>query len=105
MPRSTQKPTEQEEQMNEEVEEVVESEPIAENAHCILCESGVMRRTIIKPYNQAAGIILLIVGLVFLVLGPLGLVGLAMAFVGLYFLLAKKDVWLCEKCDAIVERR
>ena len=79
--------------------------PVAETTRCILCGDGVMKRATVKSYNQTTGIVLLIVGLVFLFLGPLGLLGLIMAFIGLYFLVAKRDVWLCDKCDAIIERR
>jgi len=79
--------------------------PVAEATHCILCEDGVMKRATIKSYNQTVGVVLFIVGLVFLFLGPLGLLGVIMVFIGLYFLAAKRDVWLCDKCDAIIERR
>jgi len=79
--------------------------PAAETIRCILCEGGVMKRAAIKPYNQTTGIVLLIVGLMCLFLGPLGLAGLALALIGLYFLFARKGVWLCEKCDAVIERR
>jgi hypothetical protein len=77
----------------------------SQTIRCILCEGGVMKRAAIKPYSQTAGIALLVVGSLSLFLGPLGVIGLALALIGLYFLITKKDVWLCEKCDAVIERR
>lgn len=77
---------------------------VLESVPCRLCETGTMRRAIIKPYNVNAGIALVLLGMLFLLTGVLGLIGLIAFVVGAYFILAKKDVWLCDKCGAIVGR-
>jgi hypothetical protein len=89
---------------------VVEAGSAGENAqqaqavHCLLCEQGVMKRATIRPYNQLLGYFSLIVGLMFFLLGPFAPLGMVLVFVALYLILSKKDVWLCDKCGAMVER-
>ncbi|HUT25616.1 MAG TPA: hypothetical protein VM492_14830 [Sumerlaeia bacterium] len=78
--------------------------PDVETMPCRLCEGGAMRRAAIKPYNVNAAIALLVVGGLCLVTGVLSLIGLVLVLMGGYFALAKKDVWLCDRCNAMVER-
>ena len=75
-----------------------------DSVRCKLCDDGIMMRAVIKPYNVNVGIALGIMGVLCLITGVLALIGLIMLLIGLYFILAKKEVWLCEKCQAMVER-
>jgi len=78
--------------------------PVVESVHCRLCDGGTMRRALIKPYNLNVGIVLIVAGLLCLATGVLAFLGLLAFLFGIYFVWAKKDVWLCDKCGAIVER-
>jgi hypothetical protein len=78
--------------------------PAVETIPCRLCEGGVMRRAAIKPYNVNVGIALVVVGVLCLFAGVLSLIGLIMLLTGGYLIIAKKDVWLCDRCSAMVER-
>jgi hypothetical protein len=71
---------------------------------CRLCGDGQMRRAVIKPYNVNLGVALLVMGFLCLLTGILSLPGLLMLLAGGYFVLVKKDVWLCDTCASIVER-
>ena len=71
---------------------------------CKLCGDGTMRQAVIRPYNQNVGIALAVIGVLCLVTGVLAGLGLLMAMFGAYFIAAKKKTWLCDNCDAIVER-
>ena len=84
--------------------EKIAKEPVLESIECRVCSGGNMHRAVIKPYNQNVGIILIIGGLLGLVTGVLAFLGLIALLVGISFMTAKKDVWLCDKCRAIVER-
>lgn len=77
---------------------------VLETIPCKLCDGGVMRRATIKPYSLNAGIALLVVGVVCILTGVLALLGFFMVLGGVYFIVAKKPVWLCDKCESIVER-
>jgi len=90
--------------MSEEVKRGQAESGHVESIQCKLCESGEMRRAIIKPYNLNVGIAMLVAGAACLVTGILSLLGLIAILAGGYFVLARKDVWLCDKCKAIVER-
>ncbi len=80
------------------------AELVVETVPCPLCQAGVMRRAVIKPYNLNAGIVLVLFGLLALFTGVLAVFGLIALLTGIFFLTARKEVWLCDKCRAIVER-
>lgn len=96
-------PTATVDQEQEPVGETV-VEAVIDVVKCRLCEEGMMKRAIIKPYNINMAFALTIMGFLCVIFAVLALPGLVMLFVGIYFLLAKKDVWLCAKCGAMVER-
>ena len=87
-----------------EQEETTTVESVVESVQCHVCSSGVMRRASIKIYNLNLGIVLILGGLLCVGTGMLTFVGLIALLLGIYFMSAKKDVWLCDKCGAIVDR-
>ncbi len=87
-----------------ETEKTTMAEPTVESVQCHVCSGGVMRRTSIKIYNLNLGIVLILGGLLCVGTGILTFFGLIALLIGIYFLSAKKGVWLCDKCGAIVDR-
>lgn len=80
------------------------AESVVESVQCHVCDGGVMRRASIKIYNLNLGIVLILGGLLCVGTGMLTFIGLIALLVGIYFMSAKKDVWLCDKCGSIVDR-
>lgn len=78
--------------------------PLVEIATCRLCENGVMKRALIKPYKTRGGMLLLVVGALSLVTTVLSFIGLVLLVLGAYLILARREVWRCDTCGAMVER-
>lgn len=75
-----------------------------EDVRCTLCSDGVLKPSVIKPYNVNICVVMMIVGVLLMITGVLALIGFIVVLVGACFVLAKKDVWLCNKCGAMVKR-
>ncbi|HIJ65926.1 MAG TPA: hypothetical protein HPP77_08230 [Candidatus Hydrogenedentes bacterium] len=75
-----------------------------ERIPCRLCSRGTMRWAVIKPYNLNVGIAMMVAGFLCLITGLLSLLGLILLLIGGYLVWARKAVWLCDHCGAIVER-
>lgn len=71
---------------------------------CTVCDEGLMKVGVIRPYNASIAVVLLAVGVLCLAIGVLAPMGLVLILLGIYFVLARKKVWRCERCGAIVER-
>lgn len=71
---------------------------------CRLCESGVMKQALIRPYKTRGGISLLVIGTLSLVTTVLSFIGLVLLVLGAYLILARREVWRCDKCGAMVRR-
>lgn len=78
--------------------------PLVEIVTCRSCESGVMKRAQIRPYKSGGGILFLVVGTVILMTAMFLFIGLVLLGVGAYLILAKREVWCCDKCGAMVEQ-
>jgi hypothetical protein len=88
----------------EQMEEARPQTAEVEDVRCTLCSDGVLKPSVIKPYNVHMGVVMIIVGALLIVTGVLTLIGFIAVLVGVCFVLAKKDVWLCNKCGAMVKR-
>ncbi len=71
---------------------------------CTVCNEGTMKVGVIRPYNTSVAVVFLAVGAGCLAMGVLAPAGLVLVLLGLYFAMARKKVWRCERCGAIVER-
>ena len=78
--------------------------PLVEIVTCRLCKSGVMKQALIRPYKTRGGIVLLVLGSLSLLTALLSLIGLVLLVLGAYLILARREVWRCDKCGAMVER-
>ncbi len=78
--------------------------PLVEIVTCRLCESGVMKQALIRPYKTRGGISLLALGILSLATAVLSFIGLVLLVLGAYLILARREVWRCDKCGAMVER-
>lgn len=81
----------------------VENNAIRTDVLCKAC-GGRMKKAIVAKHSKKFGTILLASGIgcsLFFV----GLVlGIPLAFMGIYMVVAKRSVWMCPECHSVIER-
>lgn len=81
----------------------VENNAIRADVLCKAC-GGRMKKAIVTKHSKKFGVILLASGIgcsLFFV----GLVlGVPLAFMGIYMVTAKRPVWMCPECHSVIER-